>query len=103
MRQSKLLDPNSLLPSPDSKARSHSEKLSVYIKTMIDRHGGSIGFDEYMDLVLYQEDLGYYSSGNQKFGPKGDFETAPEISPLFSKCLASQCEQILGDFEDPCI
>ena len=103
MRQSKLLDPNSLLPSPDSKAHSRSEKLSVYIKKMIDRHGGSIGFDEYMDLALYQKDLGYYSSGNQKFGPRGDFVTAPEISPLFSKCLASQCAQILGDFEDPCI
>ena len=103
MRQSKLSVPNSLLPSPDSKAQSHSEKLSAYIKKMIDRHGGSIGFDEYMDLVLYQQDLGYYSSGNQKFGPRGDFVTAPEISPLFSKCLASQCAQILGDFEDPCI
>ena len=42
MRQSKLSVPNSLLPSPDSKAQSHSEKLSAYIKKMIDRHGGSI-------------------------------------------------------------
>ena len=85
MRQSKLLDPNSLLPSPDSKAHSRSEKLSVYIKKMIDRHGGSIGFDEYMDLALYQKDLGYYSSGNKLLFSKTkniSFAITPVPAPI---------------------
>ena len=103
MRQSKPSDINLSLPSPDSEAKFHSQKLSRYIKKLIDEKGGSIGFDEYMNLALYQPGLGYYSSGNQKFGAKGDFVTAPQISTLFSKCLASQCTQILEDFEDPSI
>ena len=29
------------------------------------------------------------------------FVTAPEISPLFSKCLARQCRQVLQKLENP--
>jgi len=103
MKQSGLSDINLSLPIPSPEAQSHSEKLSAYIKNLIDRHGGSIGFDEYMNLALYQPGLGYYSSGNQKFGSRGDFITAPQISPLFSKCLASQCLQIMDDFKEATI
>ena len=103
MRQSKRLDINSSLPIPDPNARSHSEKLTTYIKNLIDEQAGTIGFDEYMNTVLYQPGLGYYSAGCQKFGSDGDFVTAPEVSKLFSKCLASQCSQILDDFEESAI
>jgi len=40
--------------------------------------------------------LGYYSAGARKFGAAGDFVTAPEISALFSQCLAGQCAQLLA-------
>ena len=103
MRQSKRSDINSSLPIPDPSARSHSEKLTTYIKNLIDEQGGTIGFDEYMNTVLYQPGLGYYSAGCQKFGSDGDFVTAPEVSKIFSKCLASQCSQILNDFEESAI
>ena len=103
MRQSKPPNINLSMPNPDPEAKLHSQKLSKYIKKLIDEKSGSIGFDEYMNLALYQPDLGYYSSGNQIFGAKGDFVTAPQISTLFSKCLAFQCIQILKDFENPSI
>ncbi len=48
-----------------------------------------------MELALYFPGLGYYRNGLQKFGPRGDFITAPEISPLFSICMAYQCAEIL--------
>ncbi|HCB12554.1 MAG TPA: SAM-dependent methyltransferase, partial [Gammaproteobacteria bacterium] len=48
-----------------------------------------------MDLALYAPALGYYRAGTRKFGPGGDFITAPELSSLFSRCLARQCEQVL--------
>lgn len=48
-----------------------------------------------MELALYFPGLGYYTSGNQKFGASGDFITAPELSPLFSKCLARSCQATL--------
>jgi SAM-dependent MidA family methyltransferase len=52
-----------------------------------------------MDLALYAPGLGYYSAGAAKFGEAGDFVTAPEISPLFSRCLAGQCAQVLADID----
>ena len=48
-----------------------------------------------MEEVLYAPGLGYYSAGAVKFGEEGDFVTAPGLSPLFSICVARQCEEIL--------
>jgi len=47
-----------------------------------------------MNIALYQPGLGYYSGGLQKFGDKGDFITAPEVSPLFAQCLAGQVAEV---------
>ncbi|NND59003.1 MAG: SAM-dependent methyltransferase [Gammaproteobacteria bacterium] len=62
---------------------------------VIDADGGWIGFDRYMHEVLYAPGLGYYTAGAVKLGDDGDFTTAPELSPLYSRTLASQCAQIL--------
>jgi len=50
-----------------------------------------------MDLALYAPGLGYYSAGSIKIGPGGDFVTAPEVSDLFSRCLARQCAEIVAE------
>jgi SAM-dependent MidA family methyltransferase len=97
MTQSKLIKAESTLPVPDQHALIQSEKLINRIKESIHMQGGSISFDEYMKLALYEPGLGYYSAGSYKFGAEGDFVTAPELSPIFSQCLANQCEQILND------
>jgi len=55
-----------------------------------------IPFVEFMRQALYAPGLGYYSTGRCQFGAEGDFITAPEISPLFSHCVARQCYQILS-------
>ena len=52
-------------------------------------------FERYMELALYAPGLGYYVAGARKFGRAGDFVTAPELSPLFGACLASQCAATL--------
>jgi SAM-dependent MidA family methyltransferase len=49
-----------------------------------------------MDATLYTPGLGYYSGGAKKFGFDGDFVTASEISPLFSKTIARQVQQVLS-------
>lgn len=56
--------------------------------------GGMLSFAEYMHLALYAPTLGYYHTGTQKLGERGDFVTAPEISPLFSRCVAKQCQEV---------
>lgn len=77
------------LPAPGDLAQQHSEKLIALIKSEIDKNGGVISFQRYMDLALYAPGLGYYAAGSIKLGAEGDFITAPEISPLFSQALAN--------------
>jgi SAM-dependent MidA family methyltransferase len=83
------------LPRPDAAAQAHSRRLARLLLEEIDAAGGSIDFHRYMELVLYAPGFGYYSAGAGKIGPGGDFITAPELSPLFSRCIANQCDEIL--------
>ena len=91
------------LPEPEPAAFSHSRRLIEHIREEIINHGGHIPFERYMEMALYAPGLGYYSAGSGKFGGQGDFITAPEVSPLFSYCLARQCEQIINRHEDSII
>jgi SAM-dependent MidA family methyltransferase len=51
-------------------------------------HGGWIPFAKFMALALHEPGVGYYAGGAQKFGPGGDFVTAPELGTLFGRTLA---------------
>jgi SAM-dependent MidA family methyltransferase len=82
------------LPPPSSEAYAHSLRLLEKIHTQITAQGGAIRFEQYMQAVLYQPELGYYRCGTQKFGANGDFITAPEISLLFARCLATFVQQV---------
>lgn len=86
---------NSSLPPPHPDAVALNQRLTTRIKQAINEAGGAIPFVDFMNKALYTPSLGYYSAGFQKLGAKGDFITAPEISPLFSQCLAKQCSQVL--------
>lgn len=85
-----------MLPEPGNEAKARSENLACAIREAIESAGGSIGFDDYMRLALHTPGLGYYGGGSEPFGQGGDFITAPEISPLFARCLARQCAQVLA-------
>src|SRR6187431_236459 len=56
---------------------------------------GWIPFSRYMQMALYEPGLGYYSAGARKLGAAGDFITAPEVAPVFGRCLAQQCAEVL--------
>ena len=83
------------LPEPDSAAQAHSLQLISLIKERITEQGGAISFHDYMQLALHAPGLGYYSAGSRKLGKEGDFITAPETSPLFSRCLARAIQPLL--------
>jgi SAM-dependent MidA family methyltransferase len=72
-----------------------SARLAEHIRAEIAAAGGLLPFDRFMDLALYAPGLGYYVAGAVKLGRDGDFVTAPEISPLFGRCLATQCAEVL--------
>ena len=83
------------MPAPDGVQQAHVEAMHTALRRYIIEHGGWIGFDEYLEQVLYAPGLGYYSAGATKLGAVGDFTTAPEISPLFGACIARQCAPFL--------
>ena len=89
-------NPLNTLPAPDPVAAAHSARLVDLLRATIADAGGAISFARFMDLALYAPGLGYYRAGARKFGSGGDFVTAPELSPLFSRCLARQCQEILA-------
>ena len=84
------------LPPPATDALAHSRRAAEHIRAAIEAAGGAIPFGRYMELALYAPGLGYYSAGARKFGAAGDFVTAPELSPLFSRCVARQCAEVLA-------
>lgn len=82
-------------PSPAPEERVRQRELIELIRHEIDAAGGAIPFSRFMELALYAPRVGYYSAAQPKFGEHGDFVTAPEISPLFSRCVANQVAQVL--------
>jgi SAM-dependent MidA family methyltransferase len=87
--------PPQALPAPPPEASTHSAALAERIAETIAAEGDWIPFSRYMELALYAPGLGYYAAGARKFGSEGDFVTAPEISPMFARCLAIQARQVL--------
>ena len=84
-------------PHPDAKLLSR-QLLSAIIAEI--RKKKQISFARYMELALYAPQLGYYQNALHKLGEQGDFVTAPEMSPLFSYCIANHCATVLRDMHD---
>jgi SAM-dependent MidA family methyltransferase len=83
--------------APLSPAEAHHEaRVVAHIRTALAVAGGWLPFSRYMELALYAPGLGYYAAGAHKLGAGGDFVTAPELSPVFGRCLASQAGEVLA-------
>ena len=88
--------PRSILPPLSVAEQQHSAAVAARLQEEIATAGGWLSFERFMELALYAPGLGYYSAGSTKFGAAGDFVTAPEISGLFSCCVARQCAEVLS-------
>jgi len=86
----------STLPPLERGETEHTASVAALIRRRIGEAGGWIDFEAFMDLALYAPGLGYYRAGGAKLGDGGDFTTAPEMSDLYSRCIARQCAEILG-------
>jgi SAM-dependent MidA family methyltransferase len=92
-----LSAPGSILPSLSPDEQQHSRAVAELIRQQTVAAGGWLSFERFMELALYAPGLGYYSAGSVKIGAGGDFVTAPEISDLFSRCVARQCAEVLAE------
>ena len=51
-------------------------------------------FEDYMEWALYNPACGYYTQ-REIFGARGDYVTAPLLSPLFGHTVARQCAALI--------
>lgn len=58
------------------------------------RERGPIPFSRYMELCLYDPELGYYSRNAAQFGRAGDFYTSSDVHAVFGRLLARQFEEM---------
>jgi SAM-dependent MidA family methyltransferase len=62
---------------------------------------GYITFAEFMATVLYHPQWGYYTSRQGMVGVRGDFYTAPQLTPVFGQLLARQLLEMFKRLETP--
>jgi SAM-dependent MidA family methyltransferase len=53
-----------------------------------------IPFSRYMELCLYDPELGYYARHAGQFGKAGDFYTSSDVHAVFGRLLARQFEEM---------
>jgi len=82
------------LPQPNAEQQALSTELVACIKRSL-HHDEGLSFSRFMEQALYTPALGYYANGLAKFGVGGDFITAPEVSPLFGRCIGRQVAEVL--------
>lgn len=58
----------------------------------------AISFRDFMNMVLYAEEEGYYQQSRTKVGVQGDFMTSPHAHPLFNQLLANGVLQLSSIF-----
>jgi SAM-dependent MidA family methyltransferase len=58
------------------------------------REHGPIPFSRYMEMCLYDPELGYYSRSAEKFGKAGDFYTSSDVHAVFGRLLARQFDEM---------
>jgi len=55
---------------------------------------GPIPFSRYMELCLYEPELGYYARHANQFGKSGDFYTSSDVHAVFGRLLARQFDEM---------
>lgn len=58
------------------------------------RERGPIPFSRYMELCLYDPELGYYTGNAAQFGKAGDFYTSSDVHAVFGRLLARQFDEM---------
>jgi SAM-dependent MidA family methyltransferase len=80
-------------PTDDFALAASETPLASLIRAEIDATGGRITFARFMALALGHPEHGYYSREQLAWGRDGDYETSPEVHPIFGYLWARQIEE----------
>ena len=84
------------LPQPSGLAGKLRGRIADEI-----RRSGPIPFSRYMELCLYEPELGYYCRARERFGKAGDFYTSSDVHAVFGRLLARQFEEMWRALDSP--
>lgn len=65
------------------------------IAAQIRAEGGRVTFARFMELALTHPAEGYYSRRETLLGPRGDYTTAPVLSPEFNETVSRLVEEVV--------
>jgi SAM-dependent MidA family methyltransferase len=86
-----MTEPTEALPGFDDFALAAADTpLAAVIREEIEAAGGAITFERFMALALGHPDHGYYCREQLSWGRDGDYETSPEVHPIFGYLWARQ-------------
>ncbi|MEE8421648.1 MAG: SAM-dependent methyltransferase [Dehalococcoidia bacterium] len=87
--------------TPDDFAlAARSTPLARVVREEIEQ-SGPITFERFMALALGHPRHGYYSREQVVWGAQGDYETSPEVHPIFGYLWAQQIEQCWQQLDRP--
>jgi SAM-dependent MidA family methyltransferase len=86
------LDERNLAESPDPASVRDLERVRAAARRLRDAAApdGRLPFDRWVEIALYDPEVGYYSAPDRRLGRTGDFYTASHASPLFGGALANR-------------
>ena len=69
--------------------------MNTEIAQIIREAGGRVPFARFMELALTHPREGYYARAQRILGRRGDFSTAPLLSPEFNEAVATLVEELV--------
>ncbi|MFL2634940.1 MAG: SAM-dependent methyltransferase [Dehalococcoidia bacterium] len=75
--------------------------ITKVIKKLIESNKGKINFANFMSTCMTNENFGYYSSKHLSWDQKGDYQTSPEVHPVFGYLWAKQINECWGKMNKP--
>jgi SAM-dependent MidA family methyltransferase len=78
---------------------ARSTPATLVIERAVEEAGGRIPFARFMALALGHPEHGYYARAGLRWGAAGDYESSPEVHPIFGYLWARQvaeCWERLG-------
>src|SRR3954454_3400128 len=72
---------------------SHRSIVDVLRKSLKD---SDLPFRDFVELVLYHPEFGYYARAESPVGREGDYVTSPVLSPVFSYSLGKLCREFMS-------